>query len=93
MSRKIEIVDDEWKAGISNGIRTNQEYRYHEGVVGTPYGFVWVYAQGCNKYAPSSRLDFIWNGRRHSRWFRNKRYSKRGLVTKARQFALEIANA
>ena len=62
-----------------------------DGEVVTPFGIVSVYAQGDAENQPHTRLDFAWNGRLYMRNFDGVRYSPRGLVTKAMQFASEIA--
>lgn len=62
-----------------------------DGDVLTPYGIVTVYAQGDAENVPHTKLDFVWRGRLHIRNFNGKRYSARGIVTKAMEFATEIA--
>lgn len=62
-----------------------------DGEVLTPFGIVTVYAQGDAENVPHTRLDFVWNGRLYMRNFGDKRYSPRGIVTKAMKFAAEIA--
>lgn len=61
-----------------------------DGDVVTPSGIVGVYAQGDKENYHMTRLDFVFNGKWHIRCFHGKRYSPRGLVTKANQFASEI---
>lgn len=63
-----------------------------DGEVVTPFGIVSVYAQGDDENRPHTRLDFAWDGRLYMRNFDGRRYSPRGLVTKAMQFASEIAS-
>lgn len=63
-----------------------------EGVVATPYGFVYVYAQGSATDVKHTRLDFCFGGRLYMRNFLKTKYSPRGLVTKAAEFAKEISN-
>lgn len=63
-----------------------------DGKVLTKHGIVTVYAQGDSLVEKLTTLDFIWKGFRHTRLFRDKRYSERGLVTQARRFADEIVN-
>lgn len=62
-----------------------------DGEVLTPYGIVTVYAQGDAENSPHTRLDFVWDGRLYMRNFDGKRYTARALVTKAMEFATEIA--
>ena len=64
---------------------------YEEGEIGTPNGFVSVYIQGDEEHFHLTRLGFIWEGKMHMRNF-YKRYTRRGAVTKAKQFAEEIVN-
>lgn len=71
--------------------RLNHGETYLEGDVLTPHGIVSVYAQGDKTYKKTSRLDFILDGRCYTRTFHDVRYSVRGLVTKAAEFAAEIA--
>lgn len=59
------------------------------GIVITTQGIVEIYAQGNEEYIYASRLNFAWKGRMYLRTF-DKRYSPRGIVTKAKQFAKEI---
>ena len=60
-----------------------------DGVVVLPEGFVHCYAQGDERYSNRTRLNFILNGVMHTRSFK-VRYSKRGMVTKAKQFVAEL---
>ena len=54
----------------------------------TPHGFVTGYAQGDETHTHHTCLDFFYGGRVHTRSF-DKRYSVRGIATKAMQFAEE----
>lgn len=60
---------------------------YIAGSVVTPLGFVVVYTEDSKNY---TRLAFVWNNRLYIRKI-DRRFSKRGLVTKAAQFAQEIS--
>ena len=62
-----------------------------EGCVVTRHGIVSVYAQGSEGYDHYTRLDFAAAGKWYIREIRGKRYSVRGIVTKAKEFAAEIA--
>lgn len=70
--------------------RTNPNHDWTEGTVRTPHGIVEVYAQGSERSFRVTRLDFVWEGRVHVRSFRGKRYSPRGIVTKAKEFARHV---
>lgn len=62
---------------------------YLEGCVLTEHGVVAVYSQGSETEAPSTNLDFVWEGRLYSRTI-PARYTQRGLVTVANRFAEEM---
>lgn len=62
-----------------------------QGQVFTPYGIVSVYAQGDEKNRNYTRLLIVLDGYLHSRIFNDKRYSPRGIFTKALEFAAEVA--
>ena len=88
----MEIDDSSFSIG--NGF-SRIEIRHEgwtDGEVVTPHGIVSIYAQGDKKYDCHTRLDFAHNGRFFVRFFSGKRYSKRGIVTKAKEFAREIIN-
>ena len=57
------------------------------GEVVTPNGIVSVYAQANNFYL--TRLDFVFKNRLYIRSFK-RRYSHRGIITKANLFTKEI---
>ena len=78
------------KGGFNN-IRTVEggESSYLHGAVTTPHGIVDCYAQGGLKVFEYSYLWFVFGGFRHARRFK-KRYTARGLHTKAIQFAREV---
>lgn len=67
----------------------NNESGWTDGEVVTPYGIVSVYAQGDKENWHLTRLDFAHKNRMYIRSFR-KRYTHRGIVTKANRFAQEI---
>ena len=71
---------------------TTRKEGWTEGTVTTPHGLVSVYAQGDEENVYITMLDFAWKGRMHVRSFQGKRYSPRGIVTKAKVFAKEITN-
>ena len=70
-------------------VRRHGEESYLEGTITTPYGIVDCYAQGGLYVFEYSYLWFVYGGFRHTRRF-NKRYTARGLHTKAMQFAREV---
>lgn len=63
---------------------------FTKGVVMTPWGIVDAYAQGDDKHRHNTSLIFIFDGRIHRRGFEGKRYTPRGIKTKAMQFAKEV---
>jgi len=85
----VEIQNDSMKLNRSFARITRRE-GWLEGTVATKHGIVEVYVQGDAEFRHSSRLDFVHRGRLYMRTFSGKRYSPRGLVTKANQFAAEI---
>jgi hypothetical protein len=62
---------------------------YLDGCVVTEHGIVQVYSQGSKLETPSTSLSFAFNGRFYCRSI-NRRFTSRGLVTKASDFAAEI---
>ena len=74
--RELPVLSDSLRVGL-------------EGCVATPYGIVFVFAEDDDKGGCSS-FEFVWRKRYYVRLF-NKRYTERGLMTKAKQFAAEIA--
>ena len=78
------------KGGYNNiRVRRHGEESYLEGTVTTPHGIVHCYAQGDLEHYKRSQLWFVIEGFRYMRWFK-KRYTARGLHTKAMQFAREV---
>jgi len=76
-------------------IRDLDKNESYSGFVYTSWGIVEVYGQG-DKLAMipcSTFLRIIKDGIVYNRNFTNKKYSKRGVVTKAKQFAREIFEA
>ena len=63
---------------------------FTDGCVATPHGIVKVYAQGGGKNFYVTNLNYVIGGRLFVRQFRGKRYSPRGIATKAKQFAKEV---
>ena len=88
---KLIIKNSNWPTG--NGYvdvsELGTEYTYLKGSVQTPHGIVEVVSQGDKMNPYYTRLDFVKDGQTYTRTF-NRRYSKRGLGTKAREFAKEI---
>lgn len=72
--------------------RNRGDETYLDGYVWTEFGAVGVYSQGSDKSVRASHLQFAYKGRVYVRRF-NKRFSERGLVTKAKEFAKEISEA
>lgn len=90
----MKIFDQNFKVE-KRGYSRIEERRegWTDGEVITPWGVVSVYAQGDDTHAHHTRLDFVFAGRQWIRDFSGKRYSTRGLKTKAMQFAKEIHEA
>jgi hypothetical protein len=89
----MKIIDANWVVGKQGYNRTEERREgWLDGEVATPWGFVVCYAQGSEKHRHHTRLDFIHNGRLYSRNFSGKRFTKRGIKTKAMKFAKEIAS-
>lgn len=85
----MKVYDSSWKFGNAiSWIRDLEDYT--EGAIATHYGIVSIYTQGDERFKYHSRLDFVYRGRLYTRNFRGKRYSHRGLVTKAREFARQV---
>lgn len=89
----MKVTDDSYAIGKQShgyGIFRHKS-GYDDGHVLTPWGYVLVYAQGSATECHVTRLTFCHGGRAHSREFKGKRYSLRGMVTKAHKFAQEFA--
>lgn len=71
--------------------QANQDESYVSdlGSVSTRYGFVIAETGRTISGLEFTFLEVIKEGRKHKRWF-SKRYSRRGLTTKAKQFAEEV---
>jgi len=85
---------DEYDYKVNNNFGNHTEERkggWLDGEVSTPWGYVICYAQGSEHEFHCSTLRFIHNGRCYVRNFHGKRYTTRGIKTKAMQFAKEIA--
>lgn len=88
----MKIADNDCKVEQSGWSRiSSHPAGWTDGIVITTLGIVSVYAQGDEKSSHATRLDFVWNGRCHSRTYNGKRYSSRAIKTLARKFAEEIA--
>lgn len=76
-------------------IHGDEEKAWLSGVVTLPEGFVNVYGHGGWAWPKSKHtvLEFILNGRKYVRVFDGKFYSKRGVVTKAKQFVADVVGA
>jgi len=85
----MKVYDRDWKLDDTiSWIRDLEDWT--EGAIATQYGIVAVYTQGDARFEYSSRLDFVHNARLYTRSFKGKRYSHRGLVTKAKEFARHV---
>ena len=78
-------VDFKTKKGEQDG----RAYRETDGLVATPYGYVRVWSTYFQGACRVSNLYMIKEGREYSRRF-EKEFTRRGLVTKAKQFAKEL---
>lgn len=88
----MEIYDDSMSIGKRGFSRIEvRKEGWTDGEIATPWGFVSVYAQGGENHFYHTRLDFICKGRLYMRNFSGKRYTPRGITTKAMRFAKEIA--
>lgn len=83
--KKKKQHDDSFAIPRQFGGQLRARDGYIDGPVVTLLGIVIAYTQ--ENY---TRLDFVWNNRLHVRTI-DRRFSKRGLVTKAAQFAKEVA--
>jgi hypothetical protein len=89
----MTILDDDYSVEKTGFSRTEERREgWLDGEVATPWGFVVCYAQGDKNNVNHTRLDFIHDGRLYTRSFLNKRFTQRGIKTKAMQFAKEIAS-
>lgn len=87
----MKIYDNDWKLGDAIP-RIKDLENYTEGAIATQHGIVGVYTQGDAQLKHYSRLDFVHEGRLYMRSFDGKRYSHRGLVTKAKEFARQASS-
>lgn len=88
----MKIFNDSFSVGKTGFNRTqDRSHGWLDGEIATPWGFVIVYAQGDDNNEYLTRLDFIHKGRQYVRSFRGKRFTQRGVKTKAMQFARELA--
>lgn len=75
---------------IDSGVDSDgKKWGYSHGTVETVYGIVRVWTDFRKDRYKHSRLEIIRNGRQYVRTF-GKGYSRRGLVTKAAQFAHDV---
>ena len=76
--------------GLGHGwsrVKNNAKYGFNSGAVATQYGIVEILTQ-----EDFTSLEYAANGRMHVKTF-DKRYTLRGVVTKAKRFAKEIHEA
>lgn len=98
---KISTKDSSHRASVNGWGLREESYsdglgKQITGVVGTLHGYIRAYSDDykndhTGRRYRSSSLRFIWKGKEYFRFFDGVAYSSRGLVTKARQFAEEIA--
>ena len=86
----MEVFDSKFSLKKPYGRIEEHIKGWDHGEVVTPCGIVSVYAQGDDENFYMTRLDFAHNNVQYSRSFHGKRYSHRGIVTKANQFAKHI---
>ena len=72
------------------GVASNRIYKDVDGIVETPQGFVIVRSAYFEGSYRMSSLEIIKNGRLYYRHIDNKNYMRNMLVTKAKEFAIEI---
>jgi hypothetical protein len=92
-NERLMMKIEDWNFRVSRctgNISLSAKYDYLDGTVSTPHGIVSCYAQGDKSSYRFSSLSFIYRGIDYRRNFNGKRYSSRGLVTKAKEFANEI---
>lgn len=85
---KITVTDSSWRV-YQRWSRLEVRENVTEGAVMTRDAIVKVFAFGGK--APATHLTVCRDGREHCRWYKGKRYTPRSIVTKAKQFAREIA--
>ena len=91
MSEKIKVFDDSLSVGSGWSNLKEATGGWTCGIIITGHGIVSAYAQGDKNSLYVTRLDFVFKGRFYMRTFNDKKYSHRGIATKAKQFAREIA--
>ncbi len=74
----------------TSGTQDNREWREVDGYVETPHGFVRAHSWFFENAYRSSTVEMIKDGKNYTRRWKNREYSARGLVTKAKQFAAEL---
>jgi len=86
---KIEIQEYNYSVGRGYSSVCDRKDGWTDGEVLTPQGIVLAYAQGGEKQFHHTSLRMVVNGRvYHRSW--NKRYTKRGIARKAREFARDL---
>lgn len=86
----MKIIDYNYGIGKGFGAIRVLKEGVTDGEVITSHGIVSVYAQGDTDNPRMTTLSFVYKGRMYKRNFEGKRYSPRGIVTKAKQFAKAI---
>ena len=86
---KIKIQEYDYSIGNGYSSVRDRKEGWTEGNVLTPQGIVTVYAQGDKNEFHHTSLEMVVDGRvYHRQW--NKRYTKRGIARKAREFARDL---
>ena len=82
----------EYTFSVGRGFNRAKELKegWTDGEVATKHGFVVVYAQGDAEHFYVTKLEMIKDGVVYVRTFQDKRYTTRGIKTKAIQFANEL---
>lgn len=89
-----EYTDDSFaisKAGFTRWSCHDPKYDYESGELVTREGSVTMYMQGGDVRSRFTQINFSYGGRLHMRTYR-KRYTRRGVVTKAKQFVADVCD-
>lgn len=91
---KLHVSDESYAVGKGHANIVEEKLESNgstwlQGEVHTPRGIVSVYSQGDDTFRPSTQLKMIVLGRCHTRRM-NRRFTARGLITKAKAFASEF---
>ena len=94
---KARYTDDSWQVYPSSTFRRpdwkDDDSTALNGTIRTSLGFVIAYADtwknAKGEVSHHTRLEFIWQGREHSRYY-SKRFTERGMARLADRFAREV---